>query len=77
MHWRGTSKLTSYGDSTVFQRLDVGWSLERRTLTSCLCLTLGPSDQVIELLIEGDLAIFQCKTKSSAASAACSSIDGG
>jgi hypothetical protein len=77
MPWRGTSMLTSYGDSTVFQGLDVGPSLEQCTLTPCLCLTSRQSDRVIEALMERDLTRFQRKAKSSAASAACRSMDGG
>lgn len=77
MPWRGTRELTSYGESTVFQDPNLGTSPEQCNLTPYLRLTSGPSDQIIESLMERGLAIFQCKAKSSAASAACSSIDGG
>ena len=77
MPWRGTSELTSYGDSTFFQDLDLRTSREQCTLTPSLRLTSEPSDQVIESLMERDLTRFQRKAKSSAASAACRSMDGG
>lgn len=77
MLWHGTSEPTSYGDSTVFQAPSLAKSLEQCTLTPCLCLTSGQSDQVIESLMECELAMLQRKAKSSAASAACSSMDGG
>ena len=77
MLWRGTSELMSYGDSTVFQGPDLRTSLKQYTLTPCLCLTSEPSGQVIESLIERDLTRLQRKAKSSAASAACRSMDGG
>lgn len=77
MLWRGTRELTSYGESTVFQDPNLGTSPEQCNLTPCLYLTSGRSDRVIESLMERELAMFQHKAKSSAASAARSSIDGG